>query len=193
MEINPTIYKEKLITINFSFYLDYLVINFSLYIYSSTDRSVFFNQNSSVWLDILASRSWDRNPVNPNASNPQPRGTSSNEVNFKRLWITITIVYIHPFNGYRDLNSYMKRLAINANGNTITSFTRELNPMRVREYIYLYSIYIYIYIYICVCGWGVLYKESGNTYKKMRKGLWISSANAFRHGLFKIRNYKNFR
>ena len=30
---------------------------------SSTDRSVSFYQNSSVWLDILASRSWDRNPV----------------------------------------------------------------------------------------------------------------------------------
>ena len=34
-----------------------------IYIKSSTDRSVSFYQNSSVWLDILASRSWDRNPV----------------------------------------------------------------------------------------------------------------------------------
>ena len=32
--------------------------------------------------------------------------TSSSEVNFKRLWITFTIVYIHPLNGYRELNSY---------------------------------------------------------------------------------------
>ena len=31
--------------------------------------------------------------------------TSSSEVNFKWLWITITIVYIHPLNGYRELNS----------------------------------------------------------------------------------------
>ena len=28
---------------------------------------------------------------------------------------------MHPFNSYPDLNSYMKRLAINANGNTIAS------------------------------------------------------------------------
>ena len=33
----------------------------------------------------------------------QARGAISYELNFKRLWITITIVYIHPFNGYRDL------------------------------------------------------------------------------------------
>ena len=51
----------------------------------------------------------------------QPWGEISCEVNFKRLWITITIVYLHPFNGCRDLNSSTKRLAIDANGNTITS------------------------------------------------------------------------
>ena len=44
------------------------------------------------------------------------------------------------FNGYRDLNSYIKRLAINANGNTITSFARELNPTGVGEYIYIYIV-----------------------------------------------------
>ena len=38
------------------------------YILSSTDRSVSFYQNSSVWLDILDSRSWDRNPVDSNAN-----------------------------------------------------------------------------------------------------------------------------
>ena len=43
----------------------------------------------------------------------------------------------------------MKRLAINANGNTITSFTGELNPTGGRG-VYIY-IYIYIYIYMCVC------------------------------------------
>ena len=73
------------------------------------------------------------------ASTPQPRVTSSIEVNFKWLWITIIIVYIHLLNGYRDLNSYMKRLAINANGNTITSFARELNPTGVGEYISILS------------------------------------------------------
>ena len=35
---------------------------------SATDRSVSFYQNSSVWLDRLDSRSWDRNPVESNAS-----------------------------------------------------------------------------------------------------------------------------
>ena len=40
----------------------------------------------------------------------------------------------------------MKRLPINANSNTITSFARELNPMAVGEYIY-----IYIYMCVCVC------------------------------------------
>ena len=34
---------------------------------SSTERSVLFYQNPSVWLDILAYRSWDRNPVDSNA------------------------------------------------------------------------------------------------------------------------------
>ncbi len=124
-----------------------------------------------MWLDTRLTQ------TSIQASNPQPRGASSSEVNskrlwititivyihpfngyrdlnsYKRLWITITIVYIHPFNGYRDLNSYMKTLAINANGNTITSFAREHNPTGVGGiYIYL-SIYlsIYIYIYMCVC------------------------------------------
>ena len=39
-----------------------------IYILSSTDRSVSFYQNSSVCLDTLDSRSWDRNPVDSNAN-----------------------------------------------------------------------------------------------------------------------------
>ena len=35
---------------------------------SSTKRPVSFYQDSSVWLDRLDSRSWDRNPVNSNAN-----------------------------------------------------------------------------------------------------------------------------
>ena len=62
-------------------------------------------------------------------------GTSSSEVNFKRLWITITIVYIHPLNGYRELNSYMKTLA--------------WTLMATRL---LHSLMSWIlYIYVCVC------------------------------------------
>ena len=50
----------------------------------------------------------------------------------------------------------MKRIAINANGNTITSFAGELSPTGSGEYLSLslslsLYIYIYIYIYICVC------------------------------------------
>ena len=48
----------------------------------------------------------------------------------------MTIVHIHPFNGYPDLNSYIKRLAINANGNTITSFAGKLNPTGIEKYIF---------------------------------------------------------
>ena len=49
----------------------------------------------------------------------------------------------------------MKSLAINAIGNAITSFAKELNHMGVGEYIYIVihththtHIYIYIYTYI---------------------------------------------
>ena len=80
----------------------------------------------------------------------------------------------------------MKRLAINANGNTITSFARELNPTQVGEYISLLSstdrsvsfyqnssvwldilasrswdIYIYIYIYIYIKMFMVLTSSLG--------------------------------
>ena len=50
----------------------------------------------------------------------------------------------------------MKRLAINANGNAITSFARELNPTGVWKYIYIYThlLYIYIYIYIADVFFG---------------------------------------
>ena len=57
--------------------------------------------------------------------------------------MNLIIVYIYPLNGYRELDSY-EEPCIYANGNTITSFARELNPTVVGEYIY---IYIYIYIY----------------------------------------------
>ena len=46
-------------SIFYSCFLKYIYI----YILSSTDWSVSFYQNSSVWLDRQDSRSWDRNPV----------------------------------------------------------------------------------------------------------------------------------
>ena len=46
----------------------YIYIYIYIYILSSTDRSVLFYQNSSVWLDRLDSRSWDQNPVDSNTN-----------------------------------------------------------------------------------------------------------------------------
>ena len=46
----------------------YIYIYIYIYIKSSTDRSVLFYQNSSEWLDILASRCWDQNTVDLNAN-----------------------------------------------------------------------------------------------------------------------------
>ena len=79
-------------------------------------------------------------PVDSNAS---PRfyhsatGKPAPASKFKRLWITIVIVYIFPLNGYRELDSY-EEPCIHANGNAITSFARELNPTGVGEHIYIY-------------------------------------------------------
>ena len=154
--------------------VDYLIPN-SIYIYiyiyikSSTDRPVSFYQNSSVWLDILASRSWNRNPIQ--ASTHQPRGNSSNEVNFKRLWITITIVYIHPLNGYRELNSYIWRaLQQTLMATRLLHSLRELNPTGVGDY-------IYIYIYI----WFVSERFVGDFILK-----WLVKAYLFIHKWFQV-------
>ena len=43
-----------------------------IYILSSTDRSVSFYQNSSVWLDGLDSQSWDRNQDSTTQPAPAP-------------------------------------------------------------------------------------------------------------------------
>ena len=88
-------------------------------------------------------------------STTQPRGSQRQQSKFKRLCIAIVIIYIYPLNGYRELDSY-EEPCIYANGKTITSFARELNPKGVGEHIYIYChpqtdlfryIYIYIYIY----------------------------------------------
>ena len=135
-----------------------------IYILSSTERSVSFYQNSLVWLDILDSRNWDRNPVDSNA-NPRlypsaTEKTSSSEVNFKRLRITITIVYIHPLNGYRELRSY-EETCIYANGtrllHSLESWTlRELGSIYILSSTHTHTdtdthTHIHIYIYMCVC------------------------------------------
>ena len=96
-----------------------------IYIYSHPQTDLFRSIRTHQCGLTLAPNGWHRNSVDSNAKPKlltiQPRGAISCEVNFKRLWITITIVYIHQFNGYRDLNSFTKRLAMNALGNAITS------------------------------------------------------------------------
>ena len=105
---------------------DYLLLDHPIYIYIFIviHRQICFVQSehfSEAWHisfpELEAKPGWLKRQ-----SKLQPRGASSSEVNFKLLWITITIVYINPFNGYWDLNSSMKRLAINTHGNAITSF-----------------------------------------------------------------------
>ena len=75
-------------------------------IYSHPQTDLFRSIRTHQCGLTVASRSWDQNPVDSNAKpkplTTQPRGAISCEVNFKRLWITITIVCIHPFNGCRD-------------------------------------------------------------------------------------------
>ena len=75
-----------------------------IYILSSTDRSVSFNQNSFVWLDRLDSRSWDRNPVN---SNVNPRfyhsATSASEGNVNAY---VSHLFLLAYIRDRELDSY---------------------------------------------------------------------------------------
>ena len=69
--VNPDCWKNILWINICCVLLDINDIYIYIYIYIYiviTDRSVSFNQNSSVWLDILASRGWDRNPVDSNAN-----------------------------------------------------------------------------------------------------------------------------
>ena len=137
--------------------MDYLVINIYIlsitnlylllyiyiyiYIYIVICRQICFVLSELIsvarqYLPVAGSKpGWLKRQAK--ASTIQPRGDISCEVNFKRLWITITIVYIRPFNGCRDLNSSTKRLAIDANGNTITSSPENST--------------LHIYICVCVC------------------------------------------
>ena len=147
-----------------------MLIYIYLYISSSTDRSVSFYQNSSVWLDILASRCWERNQVDSNANPGLYTSATRNQWQRSK--------FLDGYESQLQLFTYIRltaaessihiwrALQINANGNTITSFARELNPTGVWEYIYIYnhpqtnlfrSIRIYIYIYICVCVYVCVY------------------------------------
>ena len=72
-----------------------------IYITVATHRQICFVLSELISVGLaVSSRSGDRNPVDsyakPKLLTIQLRDISC-EVNFKRLWITITIVYIHPF------------------------------------------------------------------------------------------------
>ena len=100
-----------------------------------------------------------------------PLGRQSQRSKFKRLWITIVIVYIYPLNGYRELDSF-EEPCIYANGNTITSFARELNPTEVGEYIYIYIIHnIHKHTnfgYVCVYVLTIVYANECLKYAFIR-------------------------
>ena len=72
-----------------------------IYIYSHPQTDLFCSIRTHQCGLTVSSRSWNRNPVDskvkPKLLTYQPRGDISCEVNLKRLWITITIVYIYPF------------------------------------------------------------------------------------------------
>ena len=112
-----------------------------IYVVSSTDRPVSFYQNSSVWLDRLDSRSWERNPLAQTPiedSTIQPRGNLRKRRKFKRFCITIVFVYIYPLNGYQELDSYVESCIM-------------LVANHLLHWLESSTLYIYIYIYMCVC------------------------------------------
>ena len=93
--------------------------------------------------------------------------TSTGEGNLNGYESQLLLFYIYTLNGYGEIDSY-EEPCIYANGNTITSFARELKSIGVGEHIYIYiyiyiyilsstchiSIYIYIYLY-CFC-WSII-------------------------------------
>ena len=112
----------------------HIYIYIYIYILSSTNGSLSFYQNLSVWLDKLDSRSWietrlTQMPIQD--STTQPRGNCPKRKKFKRLWITIVIVYIYPLNGYWELDSFEKPCEWRVT--TTTTFARELKPTGVGE------------------------------------------------------------
>ena len=88
-----------------------------------------------MWFDRLDSRSWDRNLAD---LHPKLRfyhsATRKPAKEIQTLSYQICFVYIYPFNGYRELNSFEEPCFTLVA--TITSFARELNPTGVGEHIY---------------------------------------------------------
>ena len=132
--------------INYIFSMYKLVIS-PTYIYILS-----FYQNSSVWLEILDSRSWDRNPV---YSNAKPRFYHSATRKLKRLWITVVIVYIYPFNGYGELDSYEEPwIMLMATHLLPYIYTGGLAYLVNEKYfLVLKFLFDHIYLAISLCWW----------------------------------------
>ena len=79
----------------------------------------------------------------------QPRGNQRKRRKFKRVWITIAIVYIYPLNGYRELDSY-EEPCMYANGNTITSFARELVCVCVCVCVCVFCVCVCVCVCVCI-------------------------------------------
>ena len=119
------------------------------HILSSTDRSVSFYQNSSVWLDILDSRSWVRNPVDSNA---KPKLYPSQP----HIYIYIYIyIYLEENNVIFYVYYFLEIIYNSLNGDQLItySYTDKLLSTHKTPVI-LFCIVVRIlplYIYMCVC------------------------------------------
>ena len=111
----------------------------------SSIREAFFNQifwsNSfEKWgSTVLDNNAWSHLTVWKQMSSDSPQNEVTDQLFAHKLYIYI---YCHPricfvLNGYRELDLY-EEPCIYVNGNTITSFARELNPTGVGEHIYIY-------------------------------------------------------
>ena len=118
----------------------YIYIYIYIYCHPQTDLFRSIRTHQCGYIGKIPEAGIDtRLPQTPSQdSTTQPRGNLRKRRKFKRLWITIVVVYIYPLNGYRELDSY-EELAY-----TLMATLQGLGSI----YIYIY-IYIYLFIYIC--------------------------------------------
>ena len=85
----------------------YIYIYIYIYILSFTDWPVSFYQNSSVWLNRLDSRYWDRNPVDSNA-NPRFYHSATRKPAYVYIHThTLTLIYIYMRQTYIYIDRYI--------------------------------------------------------------------------------------
>ena len=124
----------------------YIYIYIYIYILSSTDRSVSFYQNSSVWLDRQDSRSRDRSPVNANAI---PRSyhsaTRASEGNLNGYVSQLFFLFTYIRLTATESSIHIKILPLSHEETSASE--GNLNGY-VSQLFFLSVLYIYIYIYI---------------------------------------------